>query len=138
MLVYNEWGHARQLTVHNASKDQLKVMVQEKESMINKMHRDAIQKEALIKFILEREEINWFKMIADRLMKCSHDNVWATRDEILCRTEDAANALADMIEALYVSCGDNVLVRTGQYDPEEDKRNGEEDEYTGWWYVTVD
>lgn len=26
----------------------------------------------------------------------------------------------------------------GYYDPEEDKRNNEEDRYTGWWYVKID
>jgi len=58
-------------------------------------------------------------------------------DEILCRTESAADALSDMLFQLYKSQDEDVLINTGYYDPEEDKRNGEEDRYTGWWYVNI-
>ena len=53
--------------------------------------------------------------------------------EILCDTEARANGVADFLEALGFS-----YVRTGYYDPDEDERNGEIDEYTGWWYVDWD
>lgn len=52
-------------------------------------------------------------------------------------SEEAANAVADLIEAFYRSQGEEISVNTGYYDPEEDKRNGEETEHTGWWYVYV-
>lgn len=81
--------------------------------------------------------MDWFYIISDRLRDYSDEYIWSAGDEILCRTESAANALADMLEQLYKSQDENVLINTGYYDPEEDKRNGEEDRYTGWWYVNI-
>ena len=43
-----------------------------------------------------------------------------------------------LLELLYRKDGEEILINTGYYDPEEDKRNGEEDRYTGWYYVNVD
>ena len=57
---------------------------------------------------------------------------WSNGDSILCDTESAANHLADFLEDLGFD------ICTGYYDPEEDKRNGEVDECTGYWYVCVD
>lgn len=82
--------------------------------------------------------MDWFAEIAERLRDYSEGSVWATGDEILCRTESAADAIADLIESLYRADGEEALVRTGYYDPVEDERNGETDRFTGWWYVNVD
>ena len=57
---------------------------------------------------------------------------WATDDEILCETEESANIIADFLENMGYDC-----VTTGYYDPEEDKRHGEVDRFTGFYYVTV-
>lgn len=54
-------------------------------------------------------------------------------NELLCDTEQRAEAIADFFDALGF-----FYVRTGYYDPIEDKRNGEVDEYTGWYYVDFD
>ena len=54
-------------------------------------------------------------------------------NELLCKTETQAEGIADFLEDLGFE-----EVRTGYYDPEEDKRNGELDEYTGWYYVDWD
>lgn len=59
--------------------------------------------------------------------------VWRDGDEILCSHEDVADALASLIELLYEAD----TVNTGYYDPAEDKRNGEEDDLTGWYYVNI-
>lgn len=83
------------------------------------------------------EKFDWFNVIAERLRDYSEGDVWSSGDEILCRTESAVDTLADMIESLYKAQGEEILVNTGYYDPEEDKRNGEEDRYTGWWYVNI-
>ena len=83
------------------------------------------------------ERINWFDMITDRLRDYSEGEIWISGSEILCRTESAANTIADMFETLYKTQGDEILVNTGYYDPEEDKKNNEVDRYTGWWYVNV-
>ena len=83
------------------------------------------------------EKIEWFEKITERLRDYSEGDIWSAGDEILCKTESAANCLADMIETLYRSQGDEVVVNTGYYDPKEDERNGETDRYTGWWYVNI-
>ena len=82
--------------------------------------------------------MDWFTEIAERLRDYSEGDVWGTGDEILCRTESAADAIADLIESLYCADDEDILVHTGYYDPNEDARNGETDRFTGWWYVNVD
>lgn len=82
--------------------------------------------------------IDWMEMIVNALPDYSDGIIWTDEDEILVKTESAANTIADLIEALYRAQGEKVLVNTGYYDPEEDKRNNEEDRYTGWWYVNID
>lgn len=83
------------------------------------------------------ENINWFQEIVDRLRDYSEGYVWSSGYEILCKTEAAADALADMFETLYAAQGEDVLINTGYYDPEEDARNNELDSFTGWWYVNI-
>ena len=83
-------------------------------------------------------KIDWFDRIAKCLKKRIVANVWSDGDEILCKTESAADAIADIIESLYLDQGDDILINTGYYDPIEDKKYGEEDDYTGWWYVKID
>lgn len=83
------------------------------------------------------KKVEWFNEIADRLRDYSEGEIWSTADEILVKTESAANAIADMMESLYRIQGDEVLVNTGYYDPDEDKRNNEVDRYTGWWYINI-
>lgn len=82
--------------------------------------------------------MKWFELITERLRDYSDGDIWSSGDEILCRTESAANAIADMLEQMYQSQGETITVVTGYYDPVEDKRNGEENRYTGWWYVNID
>lgn len=81
---------------------------------------------------------DWFLEIADRLRDYPEGEIWSSGDEILCRTESAVNTLMDMLKALYHAQGVEVDINTGYYDPEEDKKNGEEDKYTGWWYINVE
>jgi hypothetical protein len=84
------------------------------------------------------ERIDWFREIANRLRDYSEGSVWSSGYEILCKTEDGADALADMFECLYKAQDEEILINTGYYDPEEDARNGELDSFTGWWYVNID
>lgn len=86
----------------------------------------------------EMQPIDWFYMICGKLRDYSDGDVWSDGAEILCKTESAANTLADMLEQLYKLQDQNVIINTGYYDPEEDKRNQEEDRYTGWWYVNIE
>lgn len=55
-------------------------------------------------------------------------------DEILCEDELVAEGIADLFDALY----GEPTVNTGYYDPEEDKRNGEVNDRTGYYYVTLE
>lgn len=74
-----------------------------------------------------------FKDITRSIMENpnTHPHVWAVDDEILCKTEEHADAIADLFESM--GCD---WVTTGYYDPEEDKRSGETDKFTGWHYVS--
>lgn len=81
--------------------------------------------------------VDWFEEIKNRLYRSSKGNMWSDDNEILCKTEQVANALADMFECLYEAQGEDVLINTRYYDHVEDERNGDTDRYTGWWYVYV-
>lgn len=84
------------------------------------------------------KKINWWKEITDRLRDYSEGDIWSSGCEILCKTECGADAIADMLECLYRAQGEDILINTGYYDPEEDKRHNEMDSFTGWWYVNID
>lgn len=84
----------------------------------------------------ERHE--WFSLFTDRLRDYSGGGVWSDGTEILCRTKSAADAIADLLWQLYNTQGEDATVLTGYYDPKEDENNGEQDRYTGWWYVTIE
>ena len=58
--------------------------------------------------------------------------VWTCGDEILCKSEAAADAIADLLEAMGYED-----VTTGYYDPVEDKSHNEVDRLTGWYWVSV-
>ena len=55
---------------------------------------------------------------------------WADGEEILCKTEEQAEAVADFLEDLGFEC-----LNTGYYDPAEDERDGCVDDHTGYWYI---
>lgn len=83
--------------------------------------------------------MDWFTIITGRLRDYSDGEIWSDGGaEIYCKSESVADAIADLLWQLYASDENEVTVVTGFYDPEEDKRNGEEDRYTGWWYVCLD
>jgi hypothetical protein len=56
---------------------------------------------------------------------------WSNDEEILSKDEVAINYVADLLDTI----GYDAV--TGYYDPEEDERNGEVDEYTGYYYVSI-
>lgn len=83
--------------------------------------------------------IDWMEMIINSLPDYSDGIIWSDGGtEILVKTESAANTIADLVTLLYKMQGEDVLINTGYYDPEEDRKNNEEDRYTGWWYVNID
>lgn len=89
---------------------------------------------------LENFEIEFMdKHIWSYLIKSLQNNennkhgFWTDGEEILCKTEEQAEVIADFLEDVGFD-----YVNTGYYDPIEDERNGEVDRYTGWWYVSID
>lgn len=54
-------------------------------------------------------------------------------ENILCKTYEDAQKVADYIDEK----AGRAISATGFYDPEEDKRMGYVDKYTGWYYVTI-
>ncbi len=56
---------------------------------------------------------------------------WTNGESILGATEEQISAIADLIDSMEI--GDAV---TGYYDPNEDERNNEVNECTGFYYVT--
>lgn len=58
-------------------------------------------------------------------------------DYILCRTEDQAIELAELIAYdSYGLCPSYEALEYGYFDPESDKESGiEDDPTTGWWFV---
>lgn len=73
----------------------------------------------------------------DIISSQSNGKIWTDGEELLVKTESEANIIADFLQLLGELRGEEILPTTGYYDPEEDKRNGEEDKYTGWWYVDI-
>ena len=85
------------------------------------------------------ERIDWMEMFCNALPDYTDDYIWCDGgDEILVETETAANAIAGLLVCLYKAQNEDIIVNTGYYSPGEDKRNNEEDRYTGWWYVNID
>ena len=92
---------------------------------------------------LERKDIDTdaqFEMVSGilesicKLLPHSPDyRIWSDGTEILCETEQLAESIADLFDALYAY----PTVNTGYYDPEEDERNDEVTDSTGFYYVTV-
>lgn len=59
-------------------------------------------------------------------------SIWTDGSEILVNTEDGAYAIAGFLDVLGFDS------HVGYYDPDEDARNNETDDHTGWWYIELD
>lgn len=66
----------------------------------------------------------------------SFDNeiIWTDGESIFTKVEYYANDISNAIDLLV---GRNVSV-TGYYDLKEDEMDGCTDEYTGWYYVSIE
>ena len=80
---------------------------------------------------------DWFNEFVNALPDFPCGDIWSSKDEILCKSESAANTIAELIEHLYASQQEDILVHIGYYDPIEDEKSGEVDKFTGWWYVDI-
>lgn len=72
------------------------------------------------------------KAMEDRPFSFRLGRYWTDGSEILFKDEDDAEYFADFLEILGFDA------HTGYYDPEEDARNGETNDHTGWYYVDID
>ena len=72
--------------------------------------------------------------IMAELPRTPNGKMWCDGENILCRTEEQADAVADFLDSVI---GDSVT-HTGYYDPVEDERSNEVDDHTGYWYVDFD
>lgn len=72
--------------------------------------------------------------ILEELPTKPYGKFWYDGENILCRTEDQAEAVAYFIDAII---GDS-CTHTGYYDPKEDKISNEVDDHTGYYYVDFD
>jgi len=62
------------------------------------------------------------------------NDLWSDGSQLLSPNEELINQIADLFEGTY--CG--LCMVTGYYDPEEDARNGDTDEFTGSYYLDID
>ena len=74
-----------------------------------------------------------FKVILSKLQRTPTTNgrLWTDGEMILSTNESYINHIADLMEEIRID------VVTGYYDPETDAVNGEINEYTGFYYVTI-
>ena len=82
---------------------------------------------------MEKKSWTYLVMCLQKYSEHNRHGYWTDGEEILCKTAEAAEHLADFLEDIGFDC-----VHTGYYDPEEDRRNNEIDDHTGWYYVNID
>lgn len=66
-----------------------------------------------------------------RLEEATHGYVKYDKSMIVSKDETTVNRIADMLDSM----GFDAV--TGYFDPEEDKRSGEVDSLTGYYYVDI-
>ena len=103
--------------------------------------KDADRREEFEKHVFENV---WYKFVEHlpseedwyEDLGCNSIDVWyyGDNDEILCRTEELAEMIADILESIS---GER-MAHTGYYDPEEDEKDDCVDGRTGWYYVDWD
>lgn len=84
------------------------------------------------------EKIDWFNAVLSHLDGIKTRSFWCDGEQIMYESKSQAEFLADFIETLYKSQGEDIVVVTGYYDKREDERSGTFDGYSGKWYVSVD
>lgn len=62
---------------------------------------------------------------------------WTNGEEILCPSEAEMNMAYEFVNDMFREFGNYTLI-TGWYDPEEDRKNGEQDYCTGFNYVRLE
>lgn len=60
---------------------------------------------------------------------------WSDGGMILCPTEASCENVADFLQDIL---RDTIVVHTGYYDPNEDRRNQECDDHSGFYYISFE
>lgn len=60
---------------------------------------------------------------------------WSDGGMILCPTEASCENIADFLQDIL---RDTIEVHAGYYDPDEDRRNQECDDHTGFYYISFE
>ena len=69
-MTHNQWEQGKRLTIHNATKEQLKFMVRERESMIQDLTKQLDEKQkALEDAIKMLKNLVWNKIFIGRMEK---------------------------------------------------------------------
>ena len=69
-MTHNQWEQGKRLTIHNATKEQLKFMVRERESMIQDLTKQLDEKQkALEDAIKVLKNLVWNKIFIGRMEK---------------------------------------------------------------------
>lgn len=76
--------------------------------------------------------LNLLDELLEKNQPYNKHGIWSNGEEIMCKTKEQAEAIADLLEDCGMDC-----TLTGYYDPKEDARNNEVDEYTGYYYVSM-
>lgn len=61
---------------------------------------------------------------------------WTNGSEILCPSETGCNIVASFLEDI-IGSDTTITVHTGYYDPDEDRRNNECDDNTGFYRIDI-
>lgn len=58
---------------------------------------------------------------------------WSDGEMILCSSEPTCRLIAILLQDMLRDS--TIVVKTGYFDPVEDRRSGEQDGYTGFYYI---
>ena len=102
------------------------------------LEQRAQKRERDVKANFEATERSMWSFLLWNLRKYADQNRHGYRvsmngEEIICPSGESAETIANLLEDMGFD-----VVHTNYYDPEEDARNGEADEDTGYWSVYPD
>ena len=63
---------------------------------------------------------------------------WTNGDFILCPTEDEQDVMLAFLETMILELQEDYSLLSGYYDSDEDQRNNEVDDCTGFYYVDIE
>ncbi len=85
------------------------------------------------------ERIDWLAEMVKRLQGESTRDTCSDGDHIMLGSLEKAEFLANLIETLYHSQGENVNVKVEYYDKHEDeRRDTPPGTYSCMWYLTIE